>query len=463
MSQPASPIGSVEFIVKFESMQKEFVDALKEAIKDADIEIEGGGFDNKKLDEILYNLRYRLRSPWSGDYKQFMSSALPEMEFAKSKEAISDFASALRSKKMIPKKAEESEEEYVKRSEESASALFGAWIDKIESAIKDESIFKKEKNKLINLQGAIQQAMAGSWEYMIRTFVEQVLTESELEEKFRRILTEYGFNVLGNKRLWSRTESLFQKPGSTTPIKSESDLMKALGETSLSGEEIKEILEWDPGEYHKMPEEYKTELKRVLNKYYINAMEAQIPNAILKVWQDYLKSEGWLGGEENLISATGGKIHDVINIIVDDQLKNFEKFLKDYDVGEEEIERILKKTSEQITEQGWGILPWEGKISGSLAKWFKKKLTGYDPTIGLTFSAVGPSGMLGGISSTKLIESMEKMSKEDIIELIKQKTEEKREIEILTLLREIAEDTDKINDLKDMIEKYPELNKIFKV
>ena len=80
MSQPASPIGSVEFIVKFDSMQSSFVDALKEAMKDVEIETGADPQLTSKIDEILDNLRNRLRGIWTGDRLQFLETAKPELK-----------------------------------------------------------------------------------------------------------------------------------------------------------------------------------------------------------------------------------------------------------------------------------------------------------------------------------------------------------------------------------------------
>ena len=77
MSQPASPIGSVEFIVKFDSMQGAFVDALKEAMKDVEIDTGADPQLTSKIDEILDNLRNRLRGIWTGDRLQFLETAKP--------------------------------------------------------------------------------------------------------------------------------------------------------------------------------------------------------------------------------------------------------------------------------------------------------------------------------------------------------------------------------------------------
>jgi len=452
MSQSASPIGSVEFIVKFETMQGSFIKAMKEAIKDADITIDGKADDSAKIDEILDNIRYRLRTPFSGDYEQFRSVGIPEIEFAKSEKAINDFASALRSKNMVIKTPEESQENYIKRSKDAAEVLFNHWISMIENSMKDESFFRKNQTKLVNLQGAIGQAMQGSWEYMVRTFVDQVLTETELEESIRKRLNEYGLAPAGNKRLWSRMETSLIKPGATTQIKSEKDLMKALSETTLTAEQIKEVIEWDPGEATKMAPDVKEQLMRILNKYFVDAWDVQIPNAILNVWKEGLMTADWLS-EDFKIAKAGGKVHDVLNIIVKDQIENFTKFLKDFDVGEEQVEKIISSVEKQMDELGgWALLPWEGKIAGSIAKWFKKKLAGYDESLMLTFAGIGPTGGIGGISSTKLLENVETMSKEELKNFIMEERQKREQFQIIDILNRIAGDTDKIEFIKEKIE-----------
>lgn len=460
MSQPASPIGSVEFIVKFDTMQSSFVNAMKEALKGVDIEL---GTDSKldsKVDEILQNIRYRLRTPFSGDYEQFRASGVAEIEFAKSEKAISDFASVLRSKQMVIKKPEESTEEHIKRSKEASETIFDHWIAKIEKSLTDETFFRKNKNKLINLQGAIGQAMAGSWDYMTRVFVDQVLTEREVEASIRKRMGEYGLEPIGTKRLWSRVEQKIQKPGATTQIKTERGFMKALSETQLTPAQIKEVVEWDPQQVKSISPDVKKQLNRVLNKYFLNAMDVQIPNAVLKVWKEEVEKSGWFSGELK-IAKHGGKLHDILNIINKDQIGNLKKFLKDFDVGEEEIDKMIKAVEQQFTEfGGFALLPWEGKIAGGLAKWFKKKLAGYDESLMMTFGAVGPTGGVGGISSTKLLEKTKGMSKEDLIELILERRQKREEGFMMDVLKRNADNLDFIKQKIQEIEDNPDPTKV---
>ena len=450
MSQPASPIGSVEFIVKFESLQGSFTTALTNALDDVDFDF-GSGDDTKKIDEILHNIRYRLRTPFSGDFEQFRTAAIPEIEYARTDKAVNDFASALRSKDMVIKKPEESDQEYQDRSKEAAEVIYDHWIEMIEESLKDENYFRKHQNKLVNLQGAIQQAMSGSWEYMVRAFVDQVLTETEVEEAMRKKLEEYGLTAIGQKRLWSMVETTVQKPGANTALETTKDFMTALSQTNLTPEQIKEAVEWDPGQWQNMPPEMKDELNSILNEYFLVAWKTQIPNAILKLWKEQTEQSDWLGDQVK-IAEHGGKIHDVLNIIQDNQMKMFKKFLEDYDVPEDQVLLMTERMKKQMEDfGGWTLLPWEGKVAGALAKWFKKKLAGYDERLMLTFAAVGPTGGVGGISSTKLLESVQTMTKEELKQMILDQREKDKYTSIINMLNMIAGDTKGINFLKEKI------------
>jgi len=462
MSQPASPIGSVEFIVKFDTMQGSFVDAMKEAFKDADIDFEADTKLTSKVDEILHNIRYRLRTPFSGSYEQFLATAIPEIEFARTEKAITDFASALRSKQMVIKIPEESTEDYIGRSKESAEVIFDHWIKMMEKSLKDESFYRKNENKLINLQGALGQAMTGSWEYMVRTFVNQVLTETEVEASIRARMGEYGLEPIGQKRLWSRVEEKVQKVGATVPITRERDFMKALSETELTSQQIKEIIEWDPQEWKQIPPDVKTELNKILNKYYIEAWETQIPNAILRVWQEEVGASGSFTGELK-IAEYGGKLHDVLNIITENQVENLTKFLEEFDVGEEEIAKIIGAVETQMREHGgWALLPWEGKIAGTMAKWFKKGLAGYDESLMMTFAGVGPTGGIGGISSMKILKEMQTMSKEDMKDYVLELIEKIEKGKVMDVLTRNADNLEFLKNAIQEIEESPDKAEILK-
>ena len=424
MSQSASPIGSVEFIVKFETMQGSFIKAMKEGLKNADINIEKDSTDSAKIDEILYNIRYRLRTPFTGNFDQFRAAALAEIEFARSKGATSDFASALRSKNMVIKKSGENEEEYKKRSEETASILFTRWIKMMEDAIKDPKYYEKNKNKFTNLQGAIQQAMSGSWEYMVRTFVDQIVNESEVQEAMKNRLREFGFDVSSTERSWGLSTKTIRKPGAQKEIKTEEDLLEALGSINLSPEQIKELTSWDPQQWKKVPQEMQDEVIKMLDDYWVHSMneKAPIPRTILRIWQNYMmKKADWWADESGIDIAKGGDIrHDALNLIKKAQINSFKKFLQEYDVDENEINQIVEKMEEEVKKYGWALLPWEGKVVGTLAKWRVEKLKGRDPNIGATFALAGPTGFLGGISSPKILDTIENMPKEELKELIAQ-------------------------------------------
>ena len=158
MSQPASPIGSVEFIVKFDSMQKGFVDALKEAMKDVEIETGADPQLTSKIDEILDSLRNRLRGIWTGDRAQFLETARAEVAQLEKTETKEGLASAFRSKQVIRQDPEETSKEWIERSERITKDMIENWQLMIEQAVVDESFWIKMRKKLITCQGGFESA-----------------------------------------------------------------------------------------------------------------------------------------------------------------------------------------------------------------------------------------------------------------------------------------------------------------
>ena len=68
----STPIGSIEFLVKFDTMADSFKDALKDALKSTDLDLDSSDITDIKnsVEWIRWNVATRLRTPFTGDYAQ---------------------------------------------------------------------------------------------------------------------------------------------------------------------------------------------------------------------------------------------------------------------------------------------------------------------------------------------------------------------------------------------------------
>ncbi|MBD3352112.1 MAG: hypothetical protein GF364_11550, partial [Candidatus Lokiarchaeota archaeon] len=141
MSQ-ASPIGSVEFIIKFDSMQDSFAKVLRDALKEtgrgrgAGEGGSGGSRLESKVDELVFNVRSRLRQPFSGEWSNFLLNAEPHQRWAQKKETRKKlrewFLSEDVGKNMLSRGKDESTEKYKKRLNETVDSILDGYISELQ-------------------------------------------------------------------------------------------------------------------------------------------------------------------------------------------------------------------------------------------------------------------------------------------------------------------------------------------
>ena len=156
-------IGAVEFIVKFDTMEREFVRSLREALKDTDLDLGVDPQIQKDIDEIKRNLMYRVRTPFSGDWFQLKAAGAADITYAQSEEAITRLGKRLQYSKTGMKRfgirEGETEEEHAIRTKEIAKKFLGAFAKEIEQGMKDPAYWEANKAKII----ALANQKGGAW------------------------------------------------------------------------------------------------------------------------------------------------------------------------------------------------------------------------------------------------------------------------------------------------------------
>lgn len=299
MSQPASPIGSVEFIVKFESLQGSFVNALKEAFEEADIDF--GDTDPKKLDEILYNLRNRIRQPFTGDRLNFVMEAQQHktlFEKQETKEQLAAwFATEEVGKRMLPPGEEEDPEDYKERVMKTSGSFLDAIVNMIETGIDDPDFWKKHAIDFVDISAGFTAALKGNWNYLMRNVFTKVIKESELEKIGREAARAGGFKHIWTPAGQKRASKLLEQIGTEEVVEGGDpkkritnfgEFMEAMMKT-LSQERFKEEVEKAGGATPGMSPEEK---QAFLDKFYVD-IGVEIPNIFAKAFGvEYGKEKG---------------------------------------------------------------------------------------------------------------------------------------------------------------------------
>jgi hypothetical protein len=344
MSQP-SPIGSVEFIVKFDTMQGGFVDALKKALKDVDLG--GVSVDPKltsKIDEILFNLRNRLRGIWTGDRLQFLETAKPELEHIRSKQVMEQVGTMARNKNIVEQLSGESEKAWIQRSEETARDMLDNWALMVEKAVKNQDYFEKNKRRLITYQGAMESGLGlGNWERLSRDMFKQILKEFKMEKAFKKMAEEVGFGIITQKAMAPVPITIDERGKGKDEkfIEDFGQLTDALAKKGVDPLELQKAMDISPTNFKDLTLEFRTAVEGLLEDYIIPEA-SKIPNVILHIWREFL-------GESAEDFPIRGGIRPDLEFIIQNTKESVEAARRVFEKGgmpEQKIEEIFDEARE---------------------------------------------------------------------------------------------------------------------
>ena len=434
MSQPASPIGSVEFIVKFDSMQGSFVDALKEAMKDVEIETGADPQLTSKIDEILDNLRNRLRGIWTGDRLQFLETAKPELKNIKAPETVTQVGLMGRNKELVERLDEESEEDWIKRSENMARDMLDNWALMVEKAIKDPDYWEQNKRRLVTYQGAMQSGLGlGNWERLSRDMFKQILKEFSMEEAFKKMAEKEGFALIIQKAMSKVPVTIdeTQGEGEKKLIEDYTDLSNILAKKGIDPDEFQKAMSISPSKFKTLSADFRLAVNDIL-KDYIIPEATKIPNVILHIWRDFLEKTK----EEFPIKGAGG-IRPDLSFIVKNTKESAERARKTLEVAgvnEEKITEMLDKA-----KKAFGLEPEEE--FGTKSEGMEVEIKIQETELEKNAEAKAEAALL--LDKLKLLRSgIEGMTPEEVVDLEKEEAKLKEFMkEITQQRREILEST----------------------
>jgi len=236
------PIGSIEFLVNFDTMSSEFKDALKDALEKADISFPEEVKNDIKT--IKYNIQNRLRGLFTRDRLQYLATAPPEIKATQTKEFIGEIQKVLMGsptgKRLFPVKPDEKPEEYLARMEKTAKTLANRYGEFLVKAFKDEDFFNKEIGKIIALQSAHQDALKGDHQHLVQKIMEMLLTEKkDWEVIMKDKLEGLGIEFSKEQKKWAYTKEEIGK--GETLIESTDQLIEEIQKMNLTKEQFKSI------------------------------------------------------------------------------------------------------------------------------------------------------------------------------------------------------------------------------
>lgn len=439
----SSPIGTIEFLVKFDTMQDSFVDTLKNAINKSDLISEGMGAGLpediiRDIKSIRLSIATRLRTPFTGEYEQAVAVAKPEIGWTQKKETLTDLAYQLMQGAggLLPKQKEEEEEEkYEERARDMAKTILDEYGIKLSRLLDEKTGFafwKKEGPGMIHLQNVISEAIKGTWKHLIRDVGEKLFKEKDrLTELSAQMLTEAGASVFTAQKRWSMVT---QQVGATGkgldahPMLTAKQVLEGLADVGFGAEEWKEMQGLAPKDWTKKFAEWRPKIQELLSNYIIGR-GAQLPNILLWMIEEELRQQRRhpserIGGTliETPIWEKGGmgsKLPDIMAIVTEDAKDQFEEFLE-ANFDEKYAGELLEQMNTWMDRHGFWLAPTELKTIWTESKVFRETQTGREE---VAMRLGGFGGAERAMTKTDLIK---RLYPTDEIEKLLEESDEKQ-------------------------------------
>ena len=339
----STPIGSIEFLVKFDTMSDSFKDALKEALEDADMDF--GDADSLKeikeaVEYIRWNVRTRLRTPFTGDYRQARVAAPGQYNWLLEEGTINELAQKLINWKggvpVIPQKEGEDDEDYTKRVEHAAKVIlqqYGGKLLKILDPKSGYGYFMNDPKGFIHIQNMLNEAISGTWSNLIKDTIQKLFPESMVKKVSAGLLRSSGATVYEGEKQWSDVTKEFGL--GTTPLAGPGDVETMMQDLDVLPAVLEEIYSLDPKDFPKASDELKQFAKDIYEGYSIK-VNAQLPNIVLlliKYWAEQARSEAPTEAEKDAIDigkfwGRTGKRPDIFGWLLEENKEKFYKMIR---------------------------------------------------------------------------------------------------------------------------------------
>jgi len=352
----STPIGSIEFLVKFDTLSDSFKDAMKDAINDSDIEFDTDDITQIKDDisYIRWNIATRLRQPFGIDYRAARVQAVPELNFTQEEDSAREFAQKLRgfggSRPAISQGEDESDEDYEERSMLIARKVLDEYAFKLIKLLKPggKEYWLDNQKSIRHLQNIINEAMRGSWDFVQKDLLSKLIDERTiLTDAAVDWLESIGFEAFKSQKRWSTITREFGE-GGVTPITSTKEIIKAFQEEGITEDILKEIEALSP---KKDKGKASPELRAFAERLRENRTfgpNAQLPNILLWLMEEFEKAEEGEDFVEFWGKIGRGKFPDLMIKGFKDKLEQHMRGLE-IDLTDKETAEMREKMEEAFT------------------------------------------------------------------------------------------------------------------
>jgi len=445
----SSPIGTIELLVKFDSMKTSFVDAMKEAINKSDLGEGAPGVDlSDKLDSIIGEIRL-LRVPLTGSFTQLLHAMSGRYEWLKpGGEFREKFKSAAVQYETLQKKLgvyglETEEIEDV--AGEFADVIANKYLDTLKKVIKaGPAAYALEFKRFIDIESYMEEALRGSHQFTIEYVLKKLFKEWEVREETMEKITSEGIFAEQIERWWWRASKRIgiSIPGTTETLERSgfSGINQALMELGATPAQIRQIMTGPPTAIE--DPELIDFLRNFLDNFYIEK-GTPVPTRLMKTFEEILTERG----ETDPIRSREKSWlrYDILAHLTRDTYKRYLEFQENI-LPESEFIKLQEGLEEIFKEPGArsAFAMIESKLLASIRHYYEIKEKGYlakgdEPftaILALARAGAGEPGAPIGVSP-ELVKKRIPPTKEEIRQLLTERIDQSRD-RILSELKDLV-------------------------
>lgn len=411
-------VGEVEFLVKFDTVGKEFKDVLRDSLKDMDF----GGVDiEQKLATIQSHLGL-LVTPFSGNRLTDLIKSQGYLEMLRNPDWIEKKVEAIASSQTLLTKlgigAVPGSQEAKKEAEESFGFLTKDIANFMKVTFSSEFAFAKNFPTLQDVIGLLTTATEGNLPYLMEKIIDKLRVETNVDEGIFGWLEDMGVKTSG-QRLWDITMQDIKAENEENVISSYQEFLDLIGDKFKDEEDIVRILFGSTRVYEKP-------LKKKLEEI----LESTTFKEGLGLPRGLINTINEIKGTKIEISRS---FKNDLKFIVQDAEKAKEIIEKmSANLKDEDRTNLIERAMKAIEQFGWYFLYGESKITGAPRK-LAEDLERLPPSMRNEFLSAASAGkgfsVFQGIASSNIpveqrLEELRRTSPAEIWKITKNTLEE---------------------------------------
>jgi len=360
-------IGEVEFLVNFDTMGKSFGDKLTEALQGADIDT---GELDAKISEV--NERVKLITT-SFKGRREVDVVLAEAHLKKLEDpsyiehVIENMHTSGTIMGALGFKGTIGTSEAKEFAREQMKGYFNDLADFIRITMSSDKSYFQNFTKLQTVQGLLNEAIEGSWEFVIKRVLSFLRGETQkIDPAVREIIKTWGGETGEHQTWWHKVITDIKPDKAQQFIRNREELIEAT-HRFFDMKELEKI-------FYGAPEEIRgdKELRKKIEEFskkYVFGEGAVAPRGLLDAFADIFKQQ--LTGKQ--FYSTDIFKYDIKGFLKSE--KAVKKYVEQYHGGRppEEREEVYEFLSGIVEELGKVLITIESKTVGTSAQWAAKR------------------------------------------------------------------------------------------